>query len=605
MIARLPIAIQGLVLTCLLPSDVSVATQSQTSAMTASIGGRVASADTVPVPIKRASVTLNSDDANVHVSVVADDAGRFEFTGLPAGRFTVSAEKAPFVTQSFGASSPGKFGAPVVVAAGEAKRDLVLRLLRGAAITGTVFDPQGEPAPFQYMSLLRRTLTEAGRSLVAVNAHGPAFGTVPSYGVTTDDRGIYRFYGLAPGDYVVVVGARSTPGYRPVHQTTADDISRATSTMRAPVTGPSANTAMVFSVRPLSLPADAVGEVPVFYPGTVTAAEASAVHVDAGEEKAGIDVRVVLGKSGSLDASFVTPSGGGLNGFAHIVGDQLPGTTPISAQVSRLEDGAIHRPGLSPGHYRIEARGTTTDATGQAVVLWGTTDATVNGGDGPVVSVQHERAPIVTGRLVFDERVDGVAMPSISVVLEPADPIPGSFATAIRVTADRDRFTFPGVPTGRYRLRAEDRAGGPGVAGWRVETATIDGQDVLSTPVELRANESRSDVVITMTRRKAALAGSFSDASGRPTSAFTVVVFAADEKNWFWNSARIRAVHLATDGTYVVDDLPAGDYLVAAVADVEASDWFDPEFLSRIRPAAIAVRLVTGTKVTQNIRVAR
>lgn len=589
----------------LVASAVTLHAQSPTRVASGSIAGRVESAESSPVPIRRAVVTLNAVEVDVHLTTVADDAGAFRFDGLPPGRFVVSASKPPFVTSEFGASSPGKPGAPVALAAGDTRRDVVVRLLRGAAITGTVVDPFGEPAPFQYMSVLRRTLTATGRSLVAASARGAAFGTVASYGVTTDDRGVFRFYGLAPGDYVIVVGLRAPTTYRMAHQTTADDIARATAALHAPASGAGgAGGPMALSVRPSGPPPDAVSEVAVFYPGTVAASDAAPIHVEAGEEKAGIDIHMALGRTGSIDAAFENASGPLSGGFAHIVGDELPGAQPISAQVFQLANGPLHRPGLVPGRYRVEARGTTTDANGRPQVVWGSVDTMVTGGDGPLVAVRMEPAPTLSGRVVFDEPVDAGAPPPISVVLEPADPRPGSFVTPVSTNADHDRFAFPGVPAARYRLRAIDRAAGPSANPWHLVGATVGGHDAMDAPFELRAGESLGDAVVTVTRKRAELAGSLVDGSGRSTSAFTVVLFSAAEKDWYWDSARVRGVHLATDGTYAVGDLPPGDYLVAALADVEASDWFDPEFLARIRSSAIKVTLVSGTTVTQNLRIA-
>jgi uncharacterized protein (DUF2141 family) len=258
--------------------------------------------------------------------------------------------------------------------------------------------------------------------------------------------------------------------------------------------------------------------------------------------------------------------------------------------------------GLSPGVYRIEARGETRDAAGQSVVLWGAAETTLTGGASPVLAVVLEQAPSVRGHITFDEPADLAAPSTLDVTLEPADPVSGSFKTTIAAKVDRDEFTFAAVPPGRYRLRAVDRANG--ARAWHLASARISDHDVVDAPFELHPGESVSDAVVSMTHRVGEVSGKLVDAAGQLTTAYTVVVFSADDQNWYWNSSRIRAAHLGTDGSYVVNDLPAGTYLISALTDVDESDWFDPEFLGRIRSAAVSVTLVAGTPVTQNLRIA-
>jgi len=55
---------------------------------------------------------------------------------------------------------------------------------------------------------------------------------------------------------------------------------------------------------------------------------------------------------------------------------------------------------------------------------------------------------------------------------------------------------------------------------------------------------------------------------------------------------------------FTITDLPAGEYLIAALTDVEPADLADPAFLSQIVPAAIPVTLREGEKKTQDLTMA-
>src|SRR5215470_8457925 len=65
------------------------------------IAGRVVAADNGR-PIKRARVFVNAAEVPGGRGVLTDDAGTFEVSELPAGRYTVSVAKAGFVSLSYG-----------------------------------------------------------------------------------------------------------------------------------------------------------------------------------------------------------------------------------------------------------------------------------------------------------------------------------------------------------------------------------------------------------------------------------------------------------------------------------------------------------------------
>jgi hypothetical protein len=56
------------------------------------------------------------------------------------------------------------------------------------------------------------------------------------------------------------------------------------------------------------------------------------------------------------------------------------------------------------------------------------------------------------------------------------------------------------------------------------------------------------------------------------------------------------------DGHYAIADLPPGDYLVAAVADVDPGEWEDPAFLAQLVQASLKLTVADGEKKVQNLR---
>ena len=166
---------------------------------TATLSGVVVSDDADARPIRRAAVTLNAPgDPRRQWVTSTDDTGRFAFAGLPSGSFSLVAAKPGFVRTYFGARRPGStVGVPIAVADGSAVANVTLKMARGAVITGTVFDERGRPMPG--VSVRARRLVRAPDGTRTFGSIVPGISATS----TTDDRGVYRIYGLSPDDYVV------------------------------------------------------------------------------------------------------------------------------------------------------------------------------------------------------------------------------------------------------------------------------------------------------------------------------------------------------------------------------------------------------------------
>src|SRR6185295_19187051 len=114
-----------------------------------------------------------------------DDAGRFAFTAIPAGNYSLSASKAAYVTAFYGATRVGATsGVPVADADGQRISNLSIRIVRGGVITGTVFNDAGRPWPSVSVRVQRITVGPNSEREFAPATGG---GLIPS----TDDRGMY------------------------------------------------------------------------------------------------------------------------------------------------------------------------------------------------------------------------------------------------------------------------------------------------------------------------------------------------------------------------------------------------------------------------------
>src|SRR5438034_834489 len=223
---------------------------------TAVIRGRVIAADSGN-PLRRAQVRILGTEVRVNQAAITDGDGRYEFSKVPAGRYTINVTRNGYVSLQFGQQRPFEPGKPLTIADGEVAEKIDFALPRGSVIAGRVTDETGEPMAgarmqvmrYQYMPNGQRQLTNAG-------------GMGIPFGITTDDLGQFRVYGLMPGTYILSAAA---------------SMNGITTMMPFGVGG-----AAVSTISPATAGDD--GYVTTYYPGTANPEEEQAVTVGLTQE---------------------------------------------------------------------------------------------------------------------------------------------------------------------------------------------------------------------------------------------------------------------------------------------------------------------------------
>ena len=101
---------------------------------------------------------------------------------------------------AFETPETSSLGVQVSVGEGDTVEGIKLRLIKGGVITGKVTDPDGKPVIRERIELQR----------VGPNREQMLSNITTAASRETDDRGIYRIYGLPPGNYLVSTGSETS-----------------------------------------------------------------------------------------------------------------------------------------------------------------------------------------------------------------------------------------------------------------------------------------------------------------------------------------------------------------------------------------------------------
>lgn len=535
----------------------------------ATIRGTVVTADEVPRPVRRTLLTLSGTGLSPSLLALSDDEGRFEFRGLPEGRFTLAARKTGYVRDAYGARPVGSgAGVPIVVKAGGAVT-LTMRMLRSAAFGGRVVLPPGAPVSNVRLQVLKWGRVNGRRQLIS--AVGGAY--------TLDANGEYRISGLPPGEYVL---AAYTFG-RPVVRTQAVD-------------GPGA----------------LVGLAAVYSPGVTDPSRAEPVRLSAGDERRGVDLVMDFVEMGRVSGRVVGPDGQPIP-FVQISTSQSAPVNSFVPPVRTQADGSFILPAVVPGSFTVVARGALpgTEQTraafsqGPPVPLWAYEPVSLSPGasmEGLLLQLRPGRS--IRGTLVFGAGGTGPA-PNLSgfiLTLLPDDPetnIVGITAVAPNAAGS---FEFAGVAPGRYRIQVTLPE--PIRRIWAVTSMTAGEVDVLDAAVSV-GTDADVTIRIGMSDQPSVLTGSVADAEGQPLAEHSVVVFSTDRRHWTLPSRRVVQAQTSVDGSYEVRGLPDGEYLVVAVGDLDSQDRLTPEFLEVVAVGASRVTVKDRSRVIHDLKTRR
>ena len=554
--------------------------------------------------LRGAVVTLSSVGRQVNLDALTDGEGRFVFEGVPAGSYGLSARRPSFVSIPYGASRAGRTGLPIVVSDGQTVSGLRVQLARGSVITGVVSDELGAPIPDMEVRVERQT---GGTRLQAVF-------------VRTNYRGEYRAYGLPAGSYVVSAWLLSSPKGEFEEPSTAE-VDAALRRLELGRGGISTTNTLPSARGPSAISRARKGSgVPVYHPSAFNRADANLIDLGTGEERRGADISFRL-----MSASSLTGRVSGLGGYRNV--DVELALRPVWAQGSQdvmrtslSPDGAFSFVGVVPGRYTLGARVASSTPSADAssgrpgAELRGCLNASENilvqGGEVHDVVLPLRPCPTLAGyiRTNSETAPTSSVLSAIRVDLRTAGTVPMFQPVRPPTAVGADgRFVLGEAGeliAGEFYL-AVTASTEPG-RGWHIESASTERGDILDDGLTLGARDSfPRSLTLVFTEQHNSLSGTLAVDSIQAPTQFTVVVVPANPAWWKAPFRRLFAVRPNPDGRFRVDDLPAGDYYVAAMTDLAPDEWRDLAVLKEIAASGIRISIGPTEHKVQSLRIGR
>lgn len=479
-------------------------------------------------------------------SMSTNSEGIFEFTELPAGRYTLTASRGGFLRLQYGQRRPGEPGRPIELTDGQKFNNADCALPRASALVGRITDEIGDPLPNVSVYPAQWRYFRGQRRMVPVPGGGPFN--------RTDDTGQYRITNLEPGDYYVLATTR---------EAWTDEKN----------------------------PKERIGFLPTYSGGTANPGEAMRIAVGLGAEAPVPDFALVPGRVGTISGTAISSSGLPLAGEQISMSQEFSGpgqSSSFGAPGSKVAaDGTFTIRNVSPGEYKLLL---STAGDGQRPPEGVTTTVVFSGDDLTGLQLVTSQGASLRGRVITDT---GEALPrdhKMRVSTRPVDPA----RTFARFDQDngrvRDDMTFE--VTGVFGLNRLSLS--PLPPGWALRSVDFEGKDLADTPLNVAGGQRLDGVTIVLSKNLARVRGTLLAANGQPAEG-AVVIFPEDTARWAEESRLIRSTRPDMFGTFEFRDVVAGEYLLAPVEYIREGDWADPAVLERLKESATRVRVTEGT----------
>jgi hypothetical protein len=471
-------------------------------------------------PLARARVTIrDAKDAKKFAWMITAEDGKFAFSGLPAGKYSLTGAKRGFIAASY--DQHDQFSTAIVTGSGLDTESLLLRLAPDAVIAGKVLDEANDPVRHATVTLY-------------FNDHGSGVDQVRQFrSAQTNDLGEYELTPLQPGTYYL--SASATPWYA-VHPRSDPSQSEASGQGEA---GPAVDRAL-----------DVAYPV-TYYPDVTGADDAMPIPIRGGER---VEADLHLNPVPSLRLRFHVPDNG-IHGF---VAPQLQqpvfdGYTPIQTTITSTgSPGVMEVTGVPAGRYNVSFRGLGLTLQMNGVELTK---------DGEEIDTSKGEA---SSSVKFSVQIQGEA--TLPQQLQVGLRSGSRMASISQVVDSKGEVQLQGVAAGKYELVVW----GPGKR-YSVARMSVEGAQVSGHTLSVAAGASAS-VALTVVTGSAEVQGTATRGGKGFAGAMVVLV----PKNPETDRDLFRRDQSDLDGTFLLRDVVPGSYTLLAIENGWELDWSQP-----------------------------
>jgi hypothetical protein len=469
-------AILTLTLICSLPLELTKRTQQKDAKIgTATISGRVTIKGE---PVQGVTVFLKHESIGSIPSGKTDENGYFRGTGLPAGRYTPM-----LLSLGNSISAEGLVQDRMIhVAEGEIIENVDIELTPGVVIKGRVTGSNDRPLVEELVELWK---FDNNGTLHHWNT--PAIRKM----LTTDDRGIYRVFGLPKGRYILSAGGHSK-GEDGYFQKT-------------------------------------------YHPNVTDKSQAKVVEVGEGEEATGVDINVaevkktyrIFGRV--VNADDEQPVSGATINIRFLSRDSRSQGGERFSDSHSNSKGEFQLSNVPPGKYVVSAGiGPEPDSVPNLYsepVICEVSDSDVDG-----IEIKVRRGGSISGVVVIEDTINPSELGKIGEITcmfhnvegAPGELFSGYFKM-VRV-APNGSFKVEGVPKGKVRIQSFPPVGGYESALIRIER---DGVPQPGDSIEIGAGEHISNLRLVTAIRNVSLRGEIKVVGGTLPPALMLSIYAS------------------------------------------------------------------------------
>jgi hypothetical protein len=509
---------------------------------TGEISGRVTNLETGG-PLRRAVIRITSPALASERRVSTNSDGRYEARALPAGAYSLKAERGGYLTLAYGQRRTGEMGKPLQLGDGQTVKAIDFALPRLGVISGRVVDDTGEPIAKVIVWAMHFGRHQGARRLIPFVV--PEECCWRGSHSETDESGQYSLV-LPPGEFVVMGQSRE----------------------RWPL---ESDTTQVF------------GYPPSFYPGVIEPTAAQRIKVGVGQEVGNIDFALVPARTARVSGVVLNAAGAPVANESLTLSQEVMGPqggtlfAPLTAQTGPDGDFSVNN--VWAGEYILAVR---LPAASDQPAQEARQTIQVAGMDLDGLVIVTGSGGTVRGQVVSDDGTPVAGLDRLSVRARP-------------LTWAARSSTLGGSGTGRvnadgtFELRAVVGSVvlsiGTLTGDWMLKSVELNGRNLADDPIDVRHGETLTGVRVVLTNQPTRLGGVLLDEKKQPADG-TVVVFPEETSRWREDSRTVRAARPDQRGEFSIKGLPAGKYLIAAVDYVQDRQWYDPEFLADLRPRA-------------------